>query len=112
MKEQILSYYPDVFEGIGRFSGPPFHIQLNPNVTPKQTPCHPIPVHLAQLLQGMFFQCKLDQCFGKIKNVIVIVDDIMIADKKASHSDHDQSQVSLLDTPRKCNVCLNYDKLQ
>ena len=44
--------------------------------------------------------------------MIVTADDIMIVDKKASHSDHDQSQISLLDTARKCNVCLNYDKLQ
>ena len=43
-KEHILSNYPDVFDVIGRFPGPPYHIQLDPSVTPKQTPCHPIPV--------------------------------------------------------------------
>ena len=32
-KEQILSSYPDIFEGIGRFSGPPYHIQVDPNIT-------------------------------------------------------------------------------
>ena len=58
------------------------------------------------------FQCKLDQCFGQIKNVIVIVDDIMIVGRKANHSDHDQALTTLLDTARKCNVCLSYDKLQ
>ena len=31
---------------------------------------------------GDFFQHKLDQCFGKIKQVIVIADDIMIVGKK------------------------------
>ena len=30
---------------------------------------------------GDVFQCKLDQCFGHIKNVIVIADDIMIVGK-------------------------------
>ena len=38
-KEQILSSYPDIFEGIGRFPGPLYHIQVNPNITPKQTLC-------------------------------------------------------------------------
>ena len=38
-KEQILANYSDVFEGIGCFPGPPYHIQTNPSVTPKQTPC-------------------------------------------------------------------------
>ena len=31
---------------------------------------------------GDVFQCKLDQCFGKIKQVIVIADDIIIVSKK------------------------------
>ena len=47
-KEQILCNYPNVFGGIGRFPGAPYHIQLNPSATPKQTPCHPIPVHLKE----------------------------------------------------------------
>ena len=47
-KDQILHKYPDVFEGIGSFPGSPYHIQIDPSVTPKQTPCHPIPVHLKE----------------------------------------------------------------
>ena len=49
---------------------------------------------------------------GQIKNVNIIVDDIMIVGKKTSHSDHDQALNTLVDTGRRCNVCLNYDKLQ
>ena len=30
---------------------------------------------------GDVFQCKLDQCFGQIRNVIVIADDIMVVGK-------------------------------
>ena len=45
-KDQILCEYPDVFEGIGSFPGHPHHVQLDQTVTPKQTPCHPIPVYL------------------------------------------------------------------
>ena len=37
--------YPNVFDGIGRIPGPPYHIQLDPSVTPKQPPYSPIPVH-------------------------------------------------------------------
>ena len=36
----------------------------------------------------------------------------MIVGKKPSHSDHDQALRTLLETARKCNVQLNYDKLQ
>ena len=34
------------FEGIGKFLGKPYEIQLDPKVPPKQTPCRPVPIHL------------------------------------------------------------------
>ena len=47
-KEQIVTHYPDVFKGIGKFPGPPYSIQLDPSIPPKQTPCHPVPIHLKE----------------------------------------------------------------
>ena len=63
-------------------------------------------------IAGDGFQCKLDECFGKIKQVIIIPDDIMIVGHKLDHSDHDQAFTNLLQTAQKCSVKLNYDKLQ
>ena len=60
---------------------------------------------------GDVFQHKLYHCFGKIKQVIVIADNIMIVSKKPNHSDHDQALTTLLEIARKCNVQLNYEKL-
>ena len=36
-QEQIMHEYPDIFDEIGKFPGPPYHIQVDPTVTPKQT---------------------------------------------------------------------------
>ena len=47
-KEQILSSYPDIFEGISRFPGPPYHIQVDPNIKLNQTPCRLVPVYLKE----------------------------------------------------------------
>ena len=47
-KDQIIAQYPDVFEGIGKFPGPPYTIHLDPSVTPQQTPCWPVPIHLKE----------------------------------------------------------------
>ena len=55
-KEQILSSYPDIFEGVGRFPGDPYHIQVDPYITPKETPCRPVPVHLKEA-----FKKKVDK---------------------------------------------------
>ena len=58
------------------------------------------------------FQRQLDQCFGKIDQLIVIVDDIMVVGKQHSHKDHDVALTNLLESARKCNIRLNFDKLQ
>ena len=58
------------------------------------------------------FQHKLDQCFGRIKQMIVIVDDIIIVGKQQNHRDHDVALTTLLETARKCNVKLHFDMIQ
>ena len=37
-KEQILQVYSEVFDGIGHFPGPPYHIHVDPSIILKQTP--------------------------------------------------------------------------
>ena len=59
----------------------------------------------------MFFQRKLDQHFGQIEQVIVIADDIMVVGNQGNHRDHDVALTNLLETARKSNIHLNYDKL-
>ena len=61
---------------------------------------------------GDVFQHQHDQCFGHIQNVIVIADDIMVVGKQHNHRDHDQALTNLLAAARKCNMRLNYEKLQ
>ena len=47
-----MARFPDVFEGIGKFPGEPYEIQLDPKVPPKQTPCRPVPIHLKEAFKG------------------------------------------------------------
>ena len=61
---------------------------------------------------GDVFQRKLDQCFRKIDQVILIADDIMVVGKQPNHKDHDIALTNLLETARRCNIRLNFDKLQ
>ena len=63
-------------------------------------------------VSGDVFQCKLDQCFEHIPNVIVIADDIMVVGKMQNHKDHDHTLTTLLQTAKAYNVRLNYEKLQ
>ena len=43
-----MRQYRDVFDGIGKFPGPPYSIHLDPSIQPKQTPCRPVPMHLKE----------------------------------------------------------------
>ena len=63
-------------------------------------------------IMGDVFQRKLDQCFGYLQNVIVIADDILVVGEQPNHKDHNQALTALLNTARKCNICLNHEKLQ
>ena len=58
------------------------------------------------------FQRQLDQCFGQIDQVIVIADDIIVVGKQHNHKDQDIALTNLLETARRCNIRLNFDKLQ
>ena len=40
-----MSSFPDYFTGWGKFQGKPYHIELDPSVSPKRTPCIPVPIH-------------------------------------------------------------------
>ena len=60
---------------------------------------------------GDVFQRKLDQHFGQLDQVIVIADDIMVVGNQPNHRDHDVALTNLLETARKNNIHLNYDKL-
>ena len=50
---------------------------------------------------GNVFQRKLNQYFGKIDNVIIIADDIIVVGKQQNHRDHDIALTNLLETTRK-----------
>ena len=51
-KGQIQLKYPDVFKGIGRFPRSPYHMQVDTNITLKQTLCRPVPIHLKEAFKN------------------------------------------------------------
>ena len=67
---------------------------------------------LVQQLLMMSSNASLMNVFGKIKQVIIIADDIMTVAYRPDHSNHDQAFTNLLQAAKECNVKLNYDRLQ
>ena len=44
-KDDIIKYFPEILEGLGRFPGEPYHTNVDPSVPPKCLPARPVPVH-------------------------------------------------------------------
>ena len=55
-KEQILHEYPDVFERIGSFPGPPYHIQIDPSITLATQFLYTLKKHLNKKYIGCYMQ--------------------------------------------------------
>ena len=54
-KDDIIRYFPEILEGLGKFPGEPYHINVDPSVPPKHLPARPVPVH-----QQAAFKQQLD----------------------------------------------------
>ena len=89
-QDQILQEYPDVFDGIGKFPGPPYHIHVDPGVTPKQTPGRPIPIHLKYA-----FQKEISKMLQAVILVPVTKDTLWINSFVLVESRDNQGQVKL-----------------
>ena len=82
---QILQEYPDVFEGIGKFPGPPYHIQVDPKVTPKQTPCRPLPIHLKDAFQKEINQMLQASVLLPVTEATPWINSFVLVEKRGNH---------------------------
>ena len=83
-QDQILQEYPDVFEGIGKFLGPPYHIQVDPKITPKQTPCRPIPIHLKDAFQKEINQMLQASVLLPVTEATPWINSFVLVEKKVT----------------------------
>ena len=60
----------------------------------------------------VIFQCKLDSIFFNLDNVMIIADDIMVIGYQEAKWDHYKAFTQLLETAKKNNIKLNFDKIQ
>ena len=61
---------------------------------------------------GDVFQRKLDIIFLNLDNVMIIADDIMVIGYQEDEGNHGIAFTKLLETVKKNNIKLNYDKIQ
>ena len=85
IKKQILQEYPDIFEGIGKFPGPPYHIQVDPTLTPKQTPCRTILIHLKDTFQKEINQMLQAGVLLPVNEATPWINSFVLIEKRDNH---------------------------
>ena len=99
-QEQILQEYPDVFEGVGKFPGPPYHIRVDPKVTPKQTPCRPIPIHLKDVFHKELNQMLQAGVLLSVTEATLWINSFVLVEKRG---DHEQVKLRICLDPNNSN---------
>ena len=84
-QEQILQEYPNIFEGIGKFPGLPYHIQVDAKVTPKQTLCRPILIHLQDVFQKEINQMLQAGVLLSVNEATPWINSFVLVEKKDNH---------------------------
>ena len=85
IQDQILQEYQDVFEGMGRFPVPPYHIQVDPKITLKQTLCRSIPIHLKDAFQKEINQMLQASVLLPVTEAMYWINSFVLVEKKGNH---------------------------
>ena len=97
--EQIKQHYPNVFKGIGKFPGPPYHINVDPTITLKQTPCRLVPINLKSAFQTEINQMLHAGVLLPVNKATPCINSFVLVEKRTNHG-----QVKL-------RICLNLTNL-
>ena len=108
-KEQIQEQYPELFKGIGRFPGEPYNIHPNPSITPKQTPCRPIPVHLKQTFQQEIEKMLAARVIKPVHEAALWINSFILAESTGKSNGKPKLQICLDPTNlNKAIICEPY----
>ena len=83
--DQIKQQYPDIFEGTGQFPGPPYHINIDPTVPPKQTPCRPVLIHLKSAFQKEINQMLHAGVLLPVNKATPWINSFVLVEKRTNH---------------------------
>ena len=98
-QEHIMAQFPDVFQGVGKFPGEPYRIRLDPQVSPKQTPCRPVPVHLKQAFKAEIDKMLEAGVLKPIQEATPWINSFVLVEGNDQHGQH------------KLRICLDPTKL-
>ena len=87
-KDHIMRHYQDVFEGIGKFPGPPYTIHLDPSMQPKQTPCRPLPIRLKETFKKEIDKMLQAGVLKPVTEATPLINSFVLVESKDKSGNH------------------------
>ena len=87
-QEHIMAQFSDVFQGVGKFPGEPYKIRLDPQVSPKQTPCRPVPVHLKQAFKAEIDKMLEASVLKPVQEATPWINSFVLVEGNDQHGQH------------------------
>ena len=87
-KGQIMRQYPDVFDGIGKFLGPPYTIHVDPSIQPKPTPCRPVPILLKETFKKEISKMLQAGVLKPVTEATPWINSFMLVESKDKSGNH------------------------
>ena len=107
-KEQILLKYWDIFEGISKFPGVPYHIQIDMNITLKQTPCRPVLIHLKDAFKNEIDKMLQASVIKPVKEATLWINSFILVEGKDKSGNPKLSRCLDLVNLNKAVICEPY----
>ena len=87
-QEHIMAQFSDVFQGVGKFPGEPYKIRLDPQVSPKQTPCRPVLVHLKHAFKAEINKMLEASVLKPVHEATPWINSFVLVEGKDQHGQH------------------------
>ena len=87
-QEHIIAQYSDIFKGVGKFPGEPYKIRIDPKVTPKQTPCRSVPVHLKHTFKAEIDKMLNAGVLKPVKEATPWINSFILVEGTDQHGQH------------------------
>ena len=83
-----MKHYPDIFEGIGKFLGPPYTIHLDASVQPKQTHCRPVPIDLKETFKQEIYKMLQTSVLKPVTEATLWINTFVLVESKDKAGNH------------------------
>ena len=80
-KQDFMRFFPDCFQGLGKFQGEPHHIEVDPSVPVKMTPCRPMPLYKQSIFKQHLVEMQAASIMKPVEQATPWINSFIIVNK-------------------------------